>query len=366
MSSTFATKLGRWAKTHGRTGLAWQVKDPYWVWLSEIMLQQTQVETVKPYFERFTKRFPTVGALAAATEEEVLSHWAGLGYYARGRNLRNAALMVVGEFNGKFPSSAKDLQRLPGVGPSTAAAIASICFGERVSILDGNAARVISRYEGYAEDLSKAANLRELWARANKLVPARSAGAHTQALMDLGASLCSPKKPKCLACPLAADCQARLLGLVEKVPNKGIKKKEIPLRKQRWGLITDGTRALLEKNESEKGVWRQMLLVPSEERALVEVEGLGASSVALGGLVHKFTHYHLSFDLVLLRIGAPELDRIALAKGWRAAALDAQSVGGLALPTPVAWSLEKARDKIGASYGPNEKQVSGKNSQERK
>jgi A/G-specific adenine glycosylase len=211
--------------SHGRHALPWQnTSDPYRVWLSEIMLQQTQVVTVIEYYSRFLARFPTVAELAAAGEDSVLGLWSGLGYYSRARNLHRCAQDVVALHGGQFPRTAAELQTLPGIGRSTAAAIASFCFGERVAILDGNVKRVLTRVLGFSADLAKAANERALWDKANELLPTsdvkQSMPRYTQGLMDLGATICSGRQPKCLLCPVQKICRGSADGNAENYPVK--------------------------------------------------------------------------------------------------------------------------------------------------
>jgi A/G-specific adenine glycosylase len=220
-----ATRVVNWQKLHGRNDLPWQqTRDPYRVWLSEVMLQQTQVATVLDYFSRFLKRFPDVKSLAGAPLDEVLGLWSGLGYYSRARNLHLCAQAVIGLHGGVFPKTSKLLQTLPGIGPSTAAAIASICFGERVAILDGNVKRVLTRVLGFAGDLSIAAHERQLWKQASQLLPLQdlpnAMPRYTQGVMDLGATLCTARKPRCDVCPLAQSCVARRQGKPERYPVK--------------------------------------------------------------------------------------------------------------------------------------------------
>src|SRR5574343_1317405 len=210
-----ASRVVIWQQQHGRQDLPWQcTRVPYRVWLSEIMLQQTQVVTVREYYGRFLARFATVQALAEAELDEVLSFWSGLGYYSRARNLHACAQQVVHQHAGAFPATAEQLQTLPGIGRSTAAAIASICFGQRVAILDGNVKRVLTRLLGYGADLAQGANERELWALADLLLPQYAADmpAYTQSLMDVGATLCQPRKAQCEACPVQKQCAAHAQG----------------------------------------------------------------------------------------------------------------------------------------------------------
>ena len=218
----FARCVIAWQQRHGRRGLPWQCADPYRVWLSEIMLQQTQVATVLDYYPRFLARFPDVAALAAAPQDQVLALWSGLGYYARARNLHRCAQTVVAEHGGCFPTSAAALQTLPGIGRSTAAAIAAFCFGERAAILDGNVRRVLARAFGIAEDLGRPGPQAALWRLAESLLPEHGGIAtmapYTQGLMDLGALVCTRRAPGCAVCPLAAQCVAARQGNPEAYP----------------------------------------------------------------------------------------------------------------------------------------------------
>lgn len=213
--------LVAWQAQSGRHHLPWQqTRDPYRVWLSEIMLQQTQVTTVLGYYQRFLQRFPQVADLAAAPLDDVLTLWAGLGYYSRARNLHRCAQAVVVQHGGQFPQDVAQLVQLPGIGPSTAAAIAAFCFDAQTSIMDGNVKRVLSRVLGWDQDLAIKANERHLWAAANALVPqsAQDMAAYTQGLMDLGATVCTPRKPACLMCPWSELCTARRQGDPESLP----------------------------------------------------------------------------------------------------------------------------------------------------
>ena len=204
-----AQRVLRWRQQFGRQGLPWQdIRDPYRVWLSEIMLQQTQVATVLDYYARFLQRFPTLAELADAPLDDVLALWSGLGYYSRARNLHRCAQVVQHEHGGIFPRSSEALAQLPGIGRSTAAAIAAFCFGERVAILDGNVKRVLGRALGFDADLSRSANEQALWRLVQALVPEQGVEHYTQGLMDLGATLCTARKPACERCPLATLCVA--------------------------------------------------------------------------------------------------------------------------------------------------------------
>ncbi|HSB98364.1 MAG TPA: A/G-specific adenine glycosylase [Burkholderiaceae bacterium] len=222
-AASVAARVVDWHRRCGRRGLPWQgERDPYRVWLSEVMLQQTQVATAAAYYARFVAAYPDVGALAAAPLDDVLALWSGLGYYSRARNLHRCAQAVVGEHGGGFPRSSAGLARLPGIGRSTAAAIAAFCFEERAAILDGNVKRVLARHSGFAADLAAAAAQRELWAYADSLLPRRAADMphYTQGLMDLGATVCLARQPRCGECPLADTCVARIEGRTAELPRK--------------------------------------------------------------------------------------------------------------------------------------------------
>jgi A/G-specific adenine glycosylase len=302
----------RWQKQHGRHGLPWQgSRDPYRVWLSEVMLQQTQVVTVLAYYERFLVQFPDVKALAQAPLAQVLALWAGLGYYSRARNLHRCAQAVVQLHGGQFPGHAEGLAQLPGIGRSTAAAIAAFCFGERAAILDGNVKRVLTRHLGFAGDVGQAAQQRALWQHAEALLPARGVDTYTQGLMDLGATLCSIKKPACERCPVATDCVARIEGQPQAYPVKTRKLKRS--RREHWLLWLEqrGRWWLVER--PEKGVWAGLWALPEfESMPALEAEcaqllRLAQSSKAalavclLPSIEHALTH----FDWTLHPVQAP-------------------------------------------------------------
>ena len=296
----FADRIVRWQATHGRSGLPWQGScDPYRVWLSEIMLQQTQVATVLGYYERFLARFPDVQALAAAPLDEVLGLWSGLGYYSRARNLHGCAQRVVLDHGGAFPRSAQALQTLPGIGRSTAAAIAAFCFGERVAILDGNVKRVLARVLGFGQDLALPRNERALWDRAQDLLPAASGDmpAYTQGLMDLGATVCLARAPSCPSCPVRADCLARLQGEPERYP---VRTRKLKRSAQSLWLLQaqreDG--AVWLERRPDRGVWAGLYCLPVYEseadlrRALPSGASLREGEPFVHVLTHKDLHLH--------------------------------------------------------------------------
>jgi A/G-specific adenine glycosylase len=272
----FAARVVVWQKIHGRNDFPWQnTRDPYRVWLSEIMLQQTQVSTVLDYFPRFLNRFPDVGSLAKAPLDDVLGLWSGLGYYSRARNLHLCALAVVGLHSGAFPQTALALQTLPGIGRSTAAAIASLCFGERVAILDGNVKRVLTRALGFDADLAVAANERRLWDNATQLLPIsdlqQSMPRYTQGVMDLGATVCKARKPNCTICPLSDACVAHRLGQPGHYPVKTRKlKRSSQMIWLLWAQTTEPSVWLTKR--PIPGVWGGLYCFPlfDSREALVE------------------------------------------------------------------------------------------------
>ena len=262
----FAQTLVRWQLAHGRHDLPWQAtREPYHVWLSEIMLQQTQVVTVRDYFTRFVARFPNVAALAQAPLDDVLGLWSGLGYYSRARNMHLCAQQVMALHGGVFPNTAAQLQTLPGIGPSTAAAVASICFGERVAILDGNVKRVLTRFLGFEADLALSANERLLWQEANRLLPrhdlASTMPRYTQAIMDLGATVCTARKPACAVCPFHGQCQAEALARQEAFPVKTRKLKRSAQTIWLLRAVSEDAAVWLSQRPTP-GVWAGLYCLP--------------------------------------------------------------------------------------------------------
>lgn len=295
-----ATDVVRWQAVHGRNHLPWQqTRDPYRVWLSEIMLQQTQVVTVLGYYERFLAKFPNVQSLAAASEGEVLALWSGLGYYSRARNLHRCAQQIVAMHGGLFPQTAETLSELPGIGRSTAGAITAFCFSERVPILDANVRRVLTRVLGFSEDLAVSKNERLLWDRAQDLLPENdlqhAMPRYTQGLMDLGASLCTPKKPACIVCPLNVQCKARHDGDQERYP---VRTRKLLRRAESWWLMLlrdDAGRVLLEQRPST-GIWASLHCLPVfSDRADLEnlLKAWPASLTDADAFLHVLTHRDL-------------------------------------------------------------------------
>ncbi len=330
-----------WQRRHGRRGLPWQgTRDPYRVWLSEVMLQQTQVAAVIPYYERFLARFPTIGALARAPEEEVLRLWAGLGYYARGRNLHLASRKIAFDLAGRFPETAEALAALPGVGRSTAAAIAAFAFGERAAILDGNVKRVLARHSGTPGFPGDKKVEAKLWMLAERRLPEKDVETYTQALMDLGATVCTRTAPRCDACPVRSDCVARKRKLTEKLPAPR-PRKSVPMRETTWLVLRHAGKVLLERRPS-RGIWGGLWSFP-------ELNGLNAaracgqagcrvrSTRALETIEHGFTHFRLQIRPVLCDVerAAPRAEQAG--RMW----IGIDDAQGAAVPKPVRTLLER-------------------------
>jgi A/G-specific adenine glycosylase len=310
--SRFASALIAWQRRHGRRNLPWQgTRDPYRIWLSEVMLQQTQVATVIPYYERFLKKYPSAPALAAASEEEVLALWAGLGYYARGRNLHAAARLIATH---GFPRSSERIAELPGVGRSTAAAIAAFAFGERAAILDGNVKRVLSRCFGVADE-------KALWPLAERLLPRKDIEAYTQALMDLGATLCTRTNPRCQDCPVKDACVAKAERRVDQLPVRR-RRGPLPQKEVTWLVLRHGREVLLEKRPSA-GIWGGLWCFPEA--------GKYSRGVRLEPLEHGFTHFRLRIHPRLRELRAKPPKAESPGRSW----IDLADVLQAAIPSPV-------------------------------
>lgn len=299
----FATKVVRWQKLHGRHDLPWQnTRDPYKVWLSEVMLQQTQVATVLGFYERFLNRFPNVASLAEAPPDAVLGLWSGLGYYSRARNMHRCAQAVIAHHGGAFPQSAEKLQSLPGIGPSTAAAIASFCFSERVAILDGNVKRVLTRVLAFQADLSTSAAERALWALASELPPRRdlteSMPRYTQGLMDLGATVCTRRKPQCGACPVQDICRSFKEGNPEDYPVKSRKlKRSTADLWLLWLESADGSVWLSKRPDI--GIWGGLYCLPVFESKDALLDAVPPDMRQRLQIVQPFKHVLTHKDLQL-------------------------------------------------------------------
>ncbi len=347
--SEFADRLLAWFDEHGRKDLPWQLDvNPYRVWVSEIMLQQTQVQTVIPYFERFMKRFPTVRALADASQDEVLHHWSGLGYYARARNLHRAAQVIRDEHAGVFPGDIDTVTALPGIGRSTAGAILSLALGQRHPILDGNVKRVLARHEAVDGWPGKTAVAKTLWAIAERNTPRTRSAAYTQAIMDLGATLCTRSKPACERCPVRTDCRALAAGTIADYPGRK-PKKDKPRRQTTMLIASDESSVYLEKRP-DAGIWGGLWSFPElGERTLEDwcadtLNGAAISTETWPALSHSFSHYDLDIQPILVRIDAP-LSKVADGDDARWYRLDGEPPGGIAAPvTKLIDQLKKRTD----------------------
>ncbi|MDH4478785.1 MAG: A/G-specific adenine glycosylase [Rhodoferax sp.] len=344
-SGVLAAQVVAWQAVHGRNSLPWQnTQDPYRVWLSEIMLQQTQVATVVGYFARFLDALPTVQDLADATLDEVLGLWSGLGYYSRARNLHRCAQDVVRLHGGAFPRSATMLQTLPGIGRSTAAAISSLCFGERVAILDANVKRVVTRVLGFDGDLALAAQERQLWDAATDLLPhpdvaAQTMARYTQGMMDLGATVCLPKKPLCLLCPLQSDCRAQADGDPQRYP---VRTRKLKRSSQSiwllWAQSPDG--AVWLSARPTPGVWAGLQCFPlfDTEADLWSAvqQPLTTALQPQDTFVHVLTHKDLHLHPWVLTLDS-RADLGALGGQWVAA----DQWPAMGLPAPIRKLLSR-------------------------
>lgn len=328
----FADRVLRWFERYGRKDLPWQQDaTPYRVWVSEIMLQQTQVVTAIPYYERFMQRFPDVLALANASEDDVLARWSGLGYYARARNLHWAARIVRDQFAGVFPEAFDAVVSLPGIGRSTAGAILSLARGQPHAILDGNVKRVLARHRGIEGWPGQTSVMNALWAAAEDALPASRAGEYNQAMMDLGATLCVRTKPDCSRCPVCEDCVARNESCQDMLPGKR-KRAALPERHTEMLIIEHAGRVLLQRRPSA-GIWGGLWSLPEAEdaqrwRLLLAMEQVERAE--LTPLAHTFSHFRLHirpFHLHLTK--APDMVGDS-ESGWYDAAAP-----GVGLPAPV-------------------------------
>ncbi len=312
MSSAFARRVLAWFDDHGRKDLPWQGSaSPYRVWVSEIMLQQTQVGTVIPYYERFMARFPTVCALAAAPVDEVLHYWSGLGYYARARNLHRTARQVCESMGGQFPDDLTSMQSLPGIGRSTAAAILSLAKGRREVILDGNVKRVIARYFAVAGWPGTTAVSSQLWALADSVTPSDRVAHYNQAIMDLGATVCTRARPNCGACPLHNACVAHGQGNPAAYPGRR-PKKALPEKAVRMLLVRDPEGVVLLERRPPTGVWGGLWCLPE---TAVDTDPLDwcldqlAEAAVLGRRLrprrHTFSHFHLDIEPIEILLNRP-------------------------------------------------------------
>lgn len=375
---SFVAPLLAWFDDHGRHDLPWhQPRTAYHVWVSEIMLQQTQVQTVIPYYQRFMQRFPDVASLAAASQDEVLAHWSGLGYYARGRNLHQAAQQIINQHDGKFPQDFAAILALPGVGRSTAGAILAQAFNQPYAILDGNVKRVLARYFAIAGWPGTAGVQQQLWQQAEQLlsqVPTHRLADYTQAQMDLGATLCTRSKPRCQQCPVQATCQAWQTGQVASLPSPKPKKTR-PTKQACCWLLRNKQGQLWLQPRPAQGIWGGLYSLPETPMAdlaelnLAMFESAVESLVEWPSLKHSFSHYHLMMYPVEVRLDLKQVDstgmpvdRVSDSVVTYATALDA--TGGwfnladalaLGLPAPIRQLIEQlqAREAKNLMKGSN-------------
>ncbi|MBI5938777.1 MAG: A/G-specific adenine glycosylase [Betaproteobacteria bacterium] len=342
MNERFAPQLIAWQRRHGRHDLPWQAsRDPYAIWVSEIMLQQTQVETVVPYYQRFMARLPDVAALAMASEDEVLALWSGLGYYSRARNLHRAAGIVMREFGGAFPREFDAIQGLPGIGRSTAAAIAAFAYDERRAILDGNVKRVFCRIFGVEGWPGEKAVENRLWALAEGLLPDTGIAAYSQGLMDLGATLCRRGRPDCVRCPFADECVANRQGRQAELP-AARPRKALPERHTTMLLFVHAGEILLEKRPPT-GIWGGLWSLPecsaeADPAACARRFGFETRPLAaLPKLTHTFTHFRLHIQPQPLSVARRPARLNEPGRLW----LPLADAGEAALPTPVRKLIEQ-------------------------
>jgi A/G-specific adenine glycosylase len=337
MPREFAARVLAWFDEHGRKDLPWQCDDPYRIWVSEIMLQQTQVQTVIPYYQRFIARYPDLTALATAAVDDVLHHWSGLGYYARARNLHKAAQVIRVSHDGVFPQDIDAVQALPGIGRSTAGAILSLAFGQRHAILDGNAKRVLARHAAIEGWPGKTSVAERLWALAEKYTPANRVDAYTQAMMDLGATLCTRTKPACALCPVHEDCVAFRQAAIAAYPGRKPKKAK-PLKQTTMLLAVSDNAVYLERRPAA-GIWGGLWSLPELDADAESIDAWCESTTGtpMTGsehwqpMRHSFSHYDLDIRPVVIRV-TPAKNVVADRDDAVWYRLDDVPPGGLAAP----------------------------------
>lgn len=348
----FAQRLIAWQRRAGRHELPWQDDNPYHVWLSEIMLQQTQVTTVIPYYLRFTARFPNVLALANADIDDVLALWSGLGYYARARNLHAAAQTIRDNFHGEFPRTRTELETLKGVGRSTAAAIGVFAYGQKEAICDGNVKRVLARHQGLNQDLSKQSEQTALWALCESLLPETPADlrSYTQGLMDLGSMVCTRTRPDCPKCPVKDDCYANLHDAQHSLPVKKVKKAK-PVKDGWFLLLHTPDKCIYLEKRADKGIWGGLWSLPwfaTKAELLAAAKPFTASITPTKAdlfaedvpvIRHQFTHYTLNMYVIEAQVNDDFRGECYAASEWQT----------LGLATPIRQILDnfsvRSRDK---------------------
>jgi A/G-specific adenine glycosylase len=345
--SQFATHIIQWQRQLGRHHLPWQnTRDAYAIWVSEIMLQQTQVAAVIPYYQRFIASFPDIASLGNASEDDVLRHWSGLGYYSRARNLHQAAQTILQQHHGQFPQTHHEINALAGIGRSTASAIAVFSFGQRHAILDGNVKRVLARCFGIAGYPGQPAIEKQFWQLAESLLPVQDIEAYTQGLMDLGATLCTRNKPKCNDCPVKQSCVARLENRIQELPTPKLRK-QIPEKDTIMLLLLDKREILLEKRPSI-GIWGGLWSLP-EINTNTDIQLFASTHYGLetellppmAKLTHIFTHFRLHITPQPLRITRHQPHAQQAGAIW----IDMEDALDAALPAPVKKLLKRHLDQ---------------------
>jgi len=345
-SMAFAEQILTWFQQHGRKDLPWQQQPtPYRVWVSEIMLQQTQVKTVIPYYERFLSRFPDLRSLADAPLDDILHHWSGLGYYARARNLHKTAQRVRDDYSSVFPDQFEQVEALPGIGRSTAGAILSLASGQRHAILDGNVKRVLARYHTVHGWPGSSSVLRELWLLAEAATPMHDVAAYNQAMMDLGATLCRRGTPDCACCPLQAACLARQQGIQRDLPSPR-PRKTLPVRKVNMLLLQDSQRAVWLQQRPPSGIWGGLWSFPEFENATVMRNWLDEKALQTEIQVcevvrHTFSHFHLDITPCVVRVQNPVF---SVMDGDGGVWYNTGQPESLGLPAPVQRLLQKFQE----------------------
>ena len=336
--NAFSDKVLHWYHQHGRKTLPWQVnRTPYRVWISEIMLQQTQVATVIPYFEKFMQRFPDVQSLADAEIDQVMYYWSGLGYYARARNLHKAAQMICDQYQGNFPQDIEQVMALPGIGRSTAGATLSLACNQHHAILDGNVKRVLARYFMIEGWYGTTRVINELWQRAIELTPTKDVAFYNQAMMDIGNMVCTRSKPDCLQCPVKTGCQAFKFAKQSEFPTPK-PKKNIPVKSVRMAMLRDTDSSLLLQRRPPTGIWGGLLSFPEipdetsiDQWCAKELNLKVSHEQAWPVVRHTFSHFHLDITPVLVSV-KPKGGRAMDQDHWVWYKGDASEMGGFAAP----------------------------------
>ena len=333
--SQLSKKIIKWQRKFGRNNLPWQINtNPYKVWISEIMLQQTQVKTVIPYFEKFMNRYPNIESLADSTEDEVLSYWSGLGYYSRGRNVLKSAKIIKKEFNSSMPSDSDSLESLPGIGKSTAGAILSLGFKKRAAILDGNAKRVLVRYFKVEEVIDSNRTVKKLWQIAEEQLPKKDNDVYTQAIMDVGSLLCKRTNPLCVQCPLENDCLAKKDGVEGLLPKKSPKKVK-PKRSVYWAYIKNDKGEVLLENRTKNGVWEGLWAFPEFQKKRDRQNFLERFQTSCKltdketTFSHSFSHYDLNINIVTLEVRSNQIKEND--KAW----FNSKDIINVGIPAPI-------------------------------